>query len=236
MKNSWTRQSRSKLAAAPFFLGLPLMMLTSCESLTGVSPKNTPRVEIELAVIVTDAFVEPLVDVDQESALLAAVKEAVRSKADLGLRFYPTLSEEYAETDQHPPYLMTVHLDRLSLDFDHEMIEEEGAEPRIEASVDTVGCAVSASIEHRRENAPSLIVAEATGSSELSAETDEDALAAGQGYVPRFEDATLKVLEKDILQAVQTAVDRALKNMRTPIDREFAPPPGADATSEASDG
>ena len=228
------RNRRPQPVAAPFLIGLALMTLTSCESLTGVAPADTPRVEIELAVVVNDAFVEPFVDVDEESELFAAVRDAVRAEADLGLRFYPTPSEEYGENDKRPPYLMTVNLDQLSLVFDHEMIEEEGEEPRVEASVDTVVCSVSASIENRREDAPSLIVATAKSSSDIAAETDAEDLAAGQGYTPKFEGADLKVLEKDIVKAVQTAVDRALKSMRTPIDREFAPEPTAEATSEAS--
>ena len=214
-------------------LGLAPAILASCESLTGVAPKNTPRVEIELAVIVDEAFVEPLSDAD--AGLHAALKEAVRGKADLGLRFYPTPSDLYGESDRRPPYLMTVELDSLVVSFDREMIEEEGAEPRIDASVDTIGCSVSASVARRRENAPSLVVATSQASSQFSAETKPETLASGRGYVPKFEGPALKILEKDIVRAVEAAVDRALKAMRTPIDREFAPEPAPEPASKVSE-
>ena len=53
-----------KVAIRPLPLGLALLALGSCESLTGRSPEGTPRVETELAVIVEDDFLNALADVD----------------------------------------------------------------------------------------------------------------------------------------------------------------------------
>ena len=210
-----------KRSIRPLALAPILLTLASCESLTGVAPEGTPRVEVELAVIVDEAFMTPLVDPTAE--LVAAVKEAVRSEADLGLRFYPTLSERYGPNDRRPSYLMTVELKSLNILFEQELIEPEEAPARLVTTIDEVQCSVSASLERRRGNAPPLTVATASSSQKVNAERDPDAIEAGRGYAPKFDGPTMKVLEADITRAVQTASEAALRTMRKPIDREFAP-------------
>ena len=217
------------LATRPLCLGLALLAFSACETVTGVAPKGTPRVEIELAVDIDSDFYDALVDVDQSSDLDAAVREAVRSKADLGLRFYPTPSESYGKKDQRPPYLMTVDIDSLEVALDHETIEEEGKEPVTKTSVAKVSVAVSASIEHRRVTGPPLVVATSSATSVVKAEQNAEKSASGMGYEPSHDGAGVKVLKKDILRAVQSATDRALKEMRTPIDREFSPEEDSDS-------
>ena len=210
-------------------VGLALLALPSCESITGVVPKGTPRVEVELAVLVEESFLDALVDVDMDSELVAAVKQAVLEKADFGLRFYATPSESYGAGDRRPPYLMTVELDALSVVFDHEMIEKEEEEPRIETSVDEIHCSVSASVERRREDAPSLVVARSSAAGRVSAERSSEVIEAEPGYTPVLDGAAPKVLRKDIVRAVHAAMHKALAAMRTPIDREFAPAPEAES-------
>jgi hypothetical protein len=222
MKNTWSLRSGPSAVAAPLLLGLPLLALASCESITGVAPKGTPRVEIELAVTVDDGFVTPLVGVNKNSPLYAAVKDAVRDKADLGLRFYPTPSERYGADDVRPEYVMTVQLERLSFEFDHEQIETEGQAPRIVSTVKRVRAEVQVAIERRRTNAPELTVATARASSAVSAAADKEDLAAADGYTLMYDEQTLKVLQDDIVRAVESSVGKALNSMRTPIDREFA--------------
>ena len=77
-------------------------------------------------------------------------------------------------------------------------------------------------VERRRPNAPALTVATARASSAVSAAKDAEVLAAGDGYMLKYDGQTLKVLEQDIVRAVESSVDKALRSMRTPIDREFA--------------
>jgi hypothetical protein len=230
MKNLLNTMSGSRPGPACFALGLAALALTSCESITGVASADTPRVEIELAVIVNDQFVESLEDLDKDSPLYAALKTAVAQEADLGLRFYPTPSERYGKQDKRPDYLMTVELNQLNFAIEQELVESEGQAAHIESSVDKVSCEVTATIERRRDNAPSLVVATAKGASEVSAESDAQALSTGTGYAPKHDGAELKILERDIARAVENASRKALKSMRTPVDREFA----AEAEVEAS--
>lgn len=217
------KRSTRWLALAPF-----LLALASCETLTGVSPEGTPRVEVELSVIVGDEFMNQIVDPDAE--LVAAVKEAVRSEADLGLRFYPTLSERYGPNDRRPEYLMTVELKALNVLFEQELIEPEGAPARLVTTIDEVGCSVSISLEKRRGNAPPLTVATARANERVSAEDDPDTIEMGKGYAPKFDGPTMKLLESDITESVREASSVALRTMRKPIDREFAPAEEAAAT------
>jgi hypothetical protein len=201
---------------------LALLATTSCEAVTGVAPADTPRVEAELVVNIETDFLAALVDVGPDSDLVGELHEAVRAQADLGLRFYATPTESYGEDDVRPAYLMTVTIDSLEVVLEHDMIEEEDQEPRIETTVDDLVCQVSAKLERRRENAPSLLIAAATESRQINAEKNSDDLAAEPGYAPSA-DSSLKVLHRDVVRAADSAVDKALKAMRTPIDREFKP-------------
>ena len=89
-------------------ISLGLCALASCETLTGVAPKETPRVECEVAIELDESFLSDLAGVDMSSELITSIKEVVREEANLGLRFYPTLSESYPPNDQRPPHLMTI--------------------------------------------------------------------------------------------------------------------------------
>ncbi len=60
-------------------LGLAALTWTSCEALTGVAPEGTPRVEVELTVLIHDAYLGRLVEVDPQSELVHALREVVRS-------------------------------------------------------------------------------------------------------------------------------------------------------------
>lgn len=211
---------------------LPVLLVTlaACES---TAPKGSPRVEVELETSVDDEFLNALVGVDQDSELVAAIHKTVQSKADLGLRFYATPTESYSEAHTRPEYKMTVDVTDLEIEFNNKMIEEDGQEPRIQSSVGRVRAEVSTSVQKRREGGPPLTVAAGEGSGVTNAESRQEAIAAETGYEPRFDSATLKVLERDILKAVKEAAERAMKAMLPAIDREFAPPP-AEATDPAA--
>jgi hypothetical protein len=197
------------------------LLLAACESVTGVSPKDTPRVEIELAVVVERPFVEPLQDADD--GLRELVHDAVLSEADMGLRFYPTPSSAYREGDTRPEYLMMIELAELRLDFDYETVKNDGEEPYVLTTIEELESSVNASIVRRRADGPDLVVARTSASAKVSAQSDPERIAASPGYRPRGESDEVKVLESDIRRSVATATAKALKAMRTPVDREFAP-------------
>lgn len=211
-------------------LALSLVTLVACES---IAPKGSPRVEVELETTVDAEFLGALVNVSQDSELVAAIRRAVQSEADLGLRFYATPAEAYSEGDTRPEYQMTVDVTDLMIEFDNKMIEAEGQEPRIESSVGKIRASVSTAVLKRRANGPPLTVASGEATAMARPETQPEAIEAETGYEPKFDSATLKVLERDILKAVQAAADRAMRSMLPAIDREFAPPPAAAETSNS---
>jgi len=204
-------------------LTLPLIALVALAACQSTAPKGSPRVEVELETSVDDGFLDALVGVGQDSELVRAIQEAVQSEADLGLRFYAPPTESYAEGDQRPEYRMKVDVTDLEIEFKNKMIEEEGQEPRIESSVGRIRARVSTSVEKRRDDGPPLTVASGEGSAAFGAETRQEVIDAATAYQPKFEGATLQVLEGDILQAVQAAAERAMRSMLRAIDREFAP-------------
>ena len=221
------RNPKMKLALSTLPLALTLLATASCEAVTGVSSSDTPRVEAEVVVVVDSGFLAAFADVGADSDLVDEIEELVHAQADLGLRFYATPSASYGEDDMRPPYLMTVTVSSLDVILEHDMIEEEGQEPLIVTSVDDLIVTVSASLEKRRENAPSLVIATSSESRQINAENDAEDLEAEMGYAPTA-DESLKVLHRDVVRAADGAIDKALKAMRTPIDREFKPEPAAE--------
>ena len=209
-----------KRAITTLSLSLSLFFLASCETLTGVAPKGTRRVEVELAVRL-DGLGDALVNVDP--VLVEEIKTAALEEADLGLRFYPSLTEEYGESDQHPPYLMTVNVDSLDVKLRHGLTEVEEGEPEVWSEVDELVGTVSTSVERRRSNGPPLRVAAASAVAEVDAERDAERIESEIGYNSKLSGESPKVLKKDIVRAVRRALQRSLKDMRTAIDREFTP-------------
>jgi len=197
-------------------LALLLFPLTSCESLTGVAPEGTPRIETELAISIERDFLGALADAD--ASLSEEIKTIVREEASLGLRFYPTPTSEYGANDMHPDYLMLVEVESLVVNFEHEMIEVEGEEPRIVTEIGSVTCDVTTSLQRRRANGPALRVASSTGTATVNAGEVENTDAS---YAPKSDGPSPRILKEDILKAVERSVDKSLKSMRTAIDREF---------------
>lgn len=215
------------------FLTSPLL-LTACEAMTGVAPKGTPRVEAELALVVSPGFQNPLVDAD--ARLFDAMRGVIEERADIGLRLFPVWSEAYGPEDDRPPYLLTVELESLEV-----FVETDetggGDEPLvIETYVDAVQLGVHASFERRRDNGPALLVASASDSVRARGERDEEDLRTGITYSSGPGPNDPPVLQDDVLRALDGAVRGALKDLRNPIDRELAPlavEPAAPAGAEA---
>ena len=198
-----------------------VFLVAACENLSGLAPRDVPRVEIELDVDVEPGFLDPLTDAD--AALEESVRAVVRSEADLGLRFYPTPSESYGPNDTRPPYRMSVDIDSLNVRFKRTTVEEEGQVPWVRTSVDKISCSVRAAVERRRDDGPALEVGRGSATVESGASRSRDDLDIVREYALAFQGERVTVRESDLLEAVEKATKKALAQLRTPIDREFAP-------------
>lgn len=201
------------------------------------APEGSPRVETELTVRVDDSFVEALTSVEQAVELGGAASDLVLSLADVGTRFYPVRSEDYASKDVRPRYVMVVNIDDLDFEFGSEtvlpdaalMVEaEDGApiqveqpEPVVRVFLKSVTCSATASIEKRRKHAPPLVVGQSQGKGEVrvTARAEDD---TSEMYTVRAKSGhAVSVRRQDVLDAAERAVVDALRDMVRAVDREF---------------
>jgi hypothetical protein len=187
--------------------------------------EDFPRIEVELVVDVDPAVWGDLVE---HGELEARIVEQVQSVADLGMRFYPALSSEYAEGDARPEHVLTVRVTELSVATDHRLVEKKDQPSRIESKVKSIHSAATAVVARRRDGGPNLVVANGEGKGHVNAVSQErvgELEAEGQpvfGVVeedPEHED--LRVAESDVLQAVDEAVVDALRGVIKGVDREL---------------
>jgi len=189
------------------------------------APENSPRVEVEVVVDVPDSFYDSL-EGKEARELDQAIRDRVLGLADIGMRLYPVPTESYGKGDAHPPYKMSVQVKELLVEVDHKMVEEDGAEPRIEASVRGVGCSAATVIEKRREGGPSLVVGRSNGVSQIRSSRKQDNASVSTKYPvvqAKGDDAQdLWVSREEVLQAVERAVVLSLRELTEPIDRDLA--------------
>jgi len=207
------RTARILAAVAPLAL--------SCQSIPMAS-RDAPRVELEVEVRIDDSYAQQLADLDD--AFRREVEATVLAQADLGLRFYPVLSTDYAADDARPTYLMTVDIGDLTLRLDHAMKPVEGAEPVVETYVRSIDCRVSVTLVKRRDSGPALTVGRGEGGGLRSAARHAEA-ATGPGYTVRGQaegQPELPLARSDLLQSIGWALGRALPELVRPADREFA--------------
>jgi hypothetical protein len=189
-------------------------------------PQNSPRIEVELTVEVDEGVWGDLVERgDLETAIRAHVHEI----ADLGMRFYPVLSSQYAEGDARPDYVLAVRVTELAIETDHRSVEKKDEAPRIESKVKGLDGAATAVVQRRRGGGPALVVANAAGEGHVFAVSQarvQELSAEGQpvfGVVkidPAHQD--LRVCESDVLETVDEAVVEALRGVIKGVDRELA--------------
>lgn len=188
-------------------------------------PENSPRIEVELAV-----EIEPAVwgDVIEHGDLEAKIADQVHAVADLGMRFYPVLSSEYAEGDPRPELLLTVRVTGLEIESDHDRVEKKNEPPRIESKVKGLDSSATAVVQRRRDAGPALVVASAEADGYVHAvsqeKVEERALAGEAVFGVVKQDAShqdLRVCESDVLQAVDEAVVGALRGVIKGVDREL---------------
>jgi hypothetical protein len=122
-----------------------------------------PRVEVEVAVTLDDSFAEKLEGVDDQ--FRKAVTDAVLSEANVGLRFYPVLTDQYSEGQARPPYLMSVQLRGLGLEVDEARQTKKDGETARLRWISRVSCSAETTLEKRREDGPPLMVDRATSTS-----------------------------------------------------------------------
>lgn len=192
------------------------------------APEESPRVEVELQVVVEESFYGLLEPVGDREELEAAMAQTVLAMADVGMRFYPILSADYASDDARPPHLMVVQVRDLALAIDHETIEEEGHAPRFEAALEGVACSVTAGVQRRRKGAPPLVIGIGNGAGQVRIAKGESSFGGQTAYAVRHEaegQQSLQVQRQDILDALEKGVVDAFRELMPPIDREFAPVP-----------
>ncbi len=213
----------------PLSVALVATLFASCQGISK-APKGSARMELEVVVQVDPSFTGKLQGADQE--LTQAITDQVLSKADLGLRFYPVLTSAYDEGDPRPEYVMTVQIQDLNIGLDHRTIKHKDAEPTIETSVKNVACVAAVSMEKVRSSGPNLTVGSASGKGQKSASKVGEGETPASYAMVRDEGAQpLNVTRADLLAAVDSATDRAMKGIIDPVDREITMK-GADEHSE----
>ena len=195
------------------------LFFTSCTDIPR-APAGSPRVELEVQIKLDDTYTGQLQGAGPE--LLEAVADVVLAKADVGLRFYPVLSQNYGRRDPHPDYVMTVEVRDLEIRYGHRTLSDKGKEPTLETFVDKLDCSVSATITKRRAQGPSLTVGHFDGAGSIT--VGEHRSDDSQSYeVKRAEGkGAMTVARSDLLRATERGLGRALKGLITPIDRELS--------------
>ncbi|MGE3172464.1 MAG: hypothetical protein AB7O97_07530 [Planctomycetota bacterium] len=195
---------------------LPVAVLAAFAACRGIprAPKDAPRVEVEVAVVVEDGFSAALADAD--AALTAALSSALIEEADIGLRFYPVAAADYADGQRRPDYRLQVTLRGLEVDVTSGSDEQASAAERVTA-------ALGVALQRQRADAPALLVASASQSAnrrEQPARTDGPVEAS---YRVAGSAQPVSVSQDAIVTAVRAAFRRAAADMVRAIDREFAP-------------
>jgi len=213
--------------SAHFFTRLQLAtplaaaLLAACTSIPE-APEGAPRVEVELALEIEDRFVEPLA-VEDKQVIAATFHEAVLDDADVGMRFYPVLSELYEDDSQRPPYLLKVVARDLEVQYDFKTEKgAEGEEPRVVTELAGLRCNVTATLERRRQGRPALPVARGQKEVQWSVD-DPDAGVDTFPLKPIAEgEGGLSVAQDDVMEGVDRAVTAALRQLVHSVDRELA--------------
>ncbi len=150
------------------FAGLAPLICTGCKNIPQAKG-DLPRVEVEVAVTMDDTFTDSLQSVD--ATFKKAIVSEVLAKSDVGLRFYPVLSEQYADDHAHPPYLMIIDLRNLHITVSEEtkkIGEGDAATTQIHRWVSRVQMTAMTNLNKRRDNAPPLTVSSQKGTATVS--------------------------------------------------------------------
>ena len=212
----------TKSARAPLAVTLTLTTLLAACSTIPKAPEGSPRIEVELALEIDEPFVEPL-QLEDKKALAASFDQTVLDRADVGLRFYPVLSELYESDDQRPPYLLTVVARDLEVEYEFKTKKgAEGEEPEVITELSSLRCNVTATLERRRQGRPPLPVARSKQEIHWNV-NDPEAGVDTYPLKPIEEgDEALAVAQDDVTLGLERAVNAALKGLVESIDRELS--------------
>ncbi len=199
------------------------LFLGACSGIPQAS-EETHRTELEVAVRVDPSVSALLGQPDDLDSIRRIVSGAILSLADVGLRFYPVLSDSYQESDQRPEYLLTVEIQALRALLDSRVVPASPEVPGVGSSLENLACAAVATFERRRSEGPSLIVKQAHGRGDTSVSEASAVLTSEHAFRLRpgsgESSPTFSAGELDL--AVRQAVRNALSMLVEPIDRELA--------------
>ena len=208
-----------------------LVLAGGCQDLSSVvtgekfrtAPEGSPRVEVEVELVVHDSFYDSMEGVDRD-ALEEEMEEMALSLANLGLRFYPVPADAYGMGDDRPERHMRIEVSDLEMLVDEDTVEQEGQPLSIVARIEGVTCLVKARVEKRRDG-PSLVV----GSSEAEGNVRHGPRAEGAPEVPTYAvraDVTghegLRVEKEDLLDAFEEGVVDSLRDIVKAVDRDLS--------------
>lgn len=228
------RQVNSRLGKT---LGLTMLLALAggCQELNSMvtgekflqAPAGSQRVELEVELVVHDAFYESLEDVDRDEreALEAEMEDIVVSLANLGLRFYPVAAHAYDSGDERPERRLLVEVDHLDVSFGEKTVQQDGEPLRIVARVEGAACLVKARVEKRRREGPELVVArgESRGNARHNSVTEEP--AADATYAVRADVAQhegLRIPKQSVLEAFEDGTIDALRTVIKAVDRDLS--------------
>lgn len=225
MQAAHTLSRRTALALLVLGTGLGA---TSCQNMHSLvtgeafykAPKELVRVEVEVQVQYNNNAFSSFKEIDDPARLRASIAQRVLALGDLGMRFYPILSEDYAEGDARPPHLMVIRVQGFDVNAEHDVVEVEGStEPQITTTLESVDCDLKATIQRRRADAPPLVI----GTEEGHGRVRIDPEGEGRRYAVANEETEerLEVRRREILDATEKALINALRGLVEPVDREL---------------
>ena len=217
-------------------IALVAILSASCQEIT-TAPEGSPRMEMEVAVAVQESSLSGLEGVNAKDFTTVAT-DVVVNRSDLGMRFYPVLSKDYARKDQRPEYLMTVDVKELIVGLEHTTVNQKEGDPIVVTSVKQIDCVVSAKLVKRRDSGPDLTVGVAEGKGAARVRPDPEVVAE-VSYVVKREapeegeaPEPLNVSRADLLAAMDSAVAAAYRGLVAAVDREISAGTGPPAESK----
>lgn len=199
-------------------------LLISCSSIPETAP-GWPREELEVAVEVDPLISRLLRQEADVAALENVVSETVFELADVGLRFYPVPSATYAEDQERPEFLLTVHIQDMSAHLEKEALQP-AREARPASELASVHCTAIATLVKRRGDGPPLIVGKSIGHGKAKAQEATAKLSSMLDFELQGEDPFSmppRLRSQDLCESIREAVSGALLGLVEPIDREFGP-------------
>lgn len=202
---------------------LGLALLAACTTISE-APEGSPRVEAEVVTRVAEPVHETLVFQPRGEAD-ERFGEIVSPMSDLGMRFYAVSSETYESDHARPDYLLTIELSDIAAYLEEELVEAEDGTETTSTHIESLACTVTATLQRRRQQAPSMVIGRSQGKSEMRI----DSLFKGERppvkMIPlRDQPASgevLEVREDDLNELVERAALRAMKELERPVDREL---------------